>query len=134
MSLAQLNIRDVTASPSPLTTICVAPTPGRTVRDSPLPHCRCCQSLTICILPAPLLLRLQVYHWRQDHLLRHPGSSANLLYPTDHHGSHYLPLYVSILSPASARPAHEPYWTGVGRDLKAREIFFWPEPGPKCCF
>jgi hypothetical protein len=36
--------------------------------------------------------------------------------------------------PARARPAHEPYWTGVGRDLEARENFFWPKPGPKCCF
>jgi hypothetical protein len=37
-------------------------------------------------------------------------------------------------SPARARPAHEPYWTGVGRDLEARENIFLPEPGPKCCF
>jgi hypothetical protein len=36
-------------------------------------------------------------------------------------------------SPARARPAHELYWAGVGRDLEAREIFFWSEPGPKCC-
>jgi hypothetical protein len=27
-------------------------------------------------------------------------------------------------SPARARPAHEPYWTGVGKDLEAREFFF----------
>jgi hypothetical protein len=33
--------------------------------------------------------------------------------------------------PGPTRPAHEPYWTGMGRDLEAREIFFWPEPGPK---
>jgi hypothetical protein len=40
-------------------------------------------------------------------------------------------LYLSILSPARrpgpgparARPAHEPYRTGVGRDLEARKIF-----------
>jgi hypothetical protein len=51
------------------------------------------------------------------------------------------PIYLSILSPARpgpgparVRPAHEPYWTGVGRDLEAREKFFWPEPGMKCCF
>jgi hypothetical protein len=25
--------------------------------------------------------------------------------------------------PARARPAHEPYWPGVGRDLEAREFF-----------
>jgi hypothetical protein len=31
-------------------------------------------------------------------------------------------------SPARVRPAHEPYWTGVGRDLEAREIFFSPGP------
>jgi hypothetical protein len=36
--------------------------------------------------------------------------------------------------PTRARPAHEPYWTGMGRDLEARENFFWPEPDPKCCF
>jgi hypothetical protein len=52
----------------------------------------------------------------------------------------YQTLYLSILSPdrpgplAHARPAHEPYGTGVGRDLKAREIFCLPEPGPKCYF
>jgi hypothetical protein len=34
--------------------------------------------------------------------------------------------------PARARSAHEPYWTGVGRDLEARD-FFLPEPDPKCC-
>jgi hypothetical protein len=40
-----------------------------------------------------------------------------------------IQLYLSILSPARpaglsrARPAHEPYWTCVGRDLEAREIF-----------
>jgi hypothetical protein len=45
-----------------------------------------------------------------------------------------LYLYLSILSPARARPAHELYWTGVGRDLEAREKNFWPESGPKCCF
>jgi hypothetical protein len=32
------------------------------------------------------------------------------------------------------RPAHEPYWTGVGRDLEACKFFFLPEPGLKCCF
>jgi hypothetical protein len=49
------------------------------------------------------------------------------------------PLYLSILSlarpgPRRARPAHKPYWMGVGRDLEAREKFFWLEPDPKCCF
>jgi hypothetical protein len=32
--------------------------------------------------------------------------------------------------PARARPAHEPYWAGVGRDLEAREVFLaraWAE-------
>jgi hypothetical protein len=35
--------------------------------------------------------------------------------------------------PTRARPAHEPYWTDVGRYLEARQ-FFWLEPDPKCCF
>jgi hypothetical protein len=56
--------------------------------------------------------------------------------------AHYACLYLSILSPARrpgpglarARPAHEPCWAAVGRDLEAREFFFWPEPVPKCCF
>jgi hypothetical protein len=41
-------------------------------------------------------------------------------------------VYVSIFGPA--RPAHRPYWTGVGRDLEAHGKFFWTEPDPKCCF
>jgi hypothetical protein len=51
-------------------------------------------------------------------------------------------VYISILSPASrpgpglthARPAHEHYWTGVGRDLEAREIFFGPSPARNSVF
>jgi hypothetical protein len=45
-----------------------------------------------------------------------------------------MTVYLSIFGPARARPAYGPYWTGVDRDLEARENFFWPEPGPKCCF
>jgi hypothetical protein len=63
-----------------------------------------------------------------------------------------IKLYLSIFSRpglARARPAHEPYWTGVGRDLKACETFLararpkmlflvilqckmrgWPAPSP----
>jgi hypothetical protein len=54
-------------------------------------------------------------------------------------------VYLSILSlarpgpqarpgPARARPAHEPYWTGVGRDLEARKIFFGPSPARNAVF
>jgi hypothetical protein len=32
-------------------------------------------------------------------------------------------VYLSISSPARAKPVHEPYWTGVGRDLEACEFF-----------
>jgi hypothetical protein len=46
---------------------------------------------------------------------------------------HFDPGPAWPAGPARTRPAHEPYWTGVGRDLEARD-FFWPEPGPKCCF
>jgi hypothetical protein len=35
---------------------------------------------------------------------------------------------VSIFSLARARPTHEPYWTGVVRDLEAREKKFGPSP------
>jgi hypothetical protein len=41
--------------------------------------------------------------------------------------------YLALI-PEHFEPAHEPYWTGVGRDLEARENFFWLEPSPKCCF
>jgi hypothetical protein len=43
------------------------------------------------------------------------------------------PVYLSILSPARARPAHEPYWTGVGRDLEAHE-FFLAQARPEMLF
>jgi hypothetical protein len=50
-------------------------------------------------------------------------------------------IYLSILSsaqpgpiPARARPAHELYWAGVGRDLEAREIFFGPSPARNAVF
>jgi hypothetical protein len=41
--------------------------------------------------------------------------------------------------PGLARPAPGPPTnltgrTGVGRDLEARENYFWPEHDPKCCF
>jgi hypothetical protein len=37
----------------------------------------------------------------------------------------WLKVYLSILSPgpARAKPTHEPYWAGMGRDLEAREFF-----------
>jgi hypothetical protein len=41
-------------------------------------------------------------------------------------------LHLSIFSPA--RSGHGPYWTGVVRDLAAREKNSWPEPSPKYCF
>jgi hypothetical protein len=44
------------------------------------------------------------------------------------------PLYLSILSSARTRPAHEPYWTGVGRDLEARENFFGPSSARNAVF
>jgi hypothetical protein len=31
-------------------------------------------------------------------------------------------------------PAHEPYWTGVGSDLEAREKFFLAPPQPEMLF
>jgi hypothetical protein len=36
--------------------------------------------------------------------------------------------------PARNRPAHESYWTGVDRDLEAREIFFGPSPARNAVF
>jgi hypothetical protein len=36
--------------------------------------------------------------------------------------------------PAHAGPAHEPYWTGVGKDLEARKIFFCLSPARNAVF
>jgi hypothetical protein len=39
-----------------------------------------------------------------------------------------------LARPGRARPAHEPYWMGVGRDLEARENFFGPSPARNAVF
>jgi hypothetical protein len=39
---------------------------------------------------------------------------------------HFDPGPAWPAGPARTRPAHEPYWTGVGRDLEARDFFFGP--------
>jgi hypothetical protein len=66
--------------------------------------------------------------------MRHSLSPFSFLPRTD--PPRPLRLYLSILSlgPARTRPAHESYWTGMGRDFEAREKESWLEPGPKCCF
>jgi hypothetical protein len=43
-------------------------------------------------------------------------------------GASASPLYLSISSSACARPAHESYWTGVGRDREAREFLARAQP------
>jgi hypothetical protein len=58
--------------------------------------------------------------WRHD---------AILLIP-----KHFEPGPTRPAGPARARPAHESYWTGVGRDLEAREIFFGPSPARNAVF
>jgi hypothetical protein len=47
---------------------------------------------------------------------------------------HFEPGPTGPAGPARARPAHEPYWMGVGRDLEAREIFFGPSPARNADF
>jgi hypothetical protein len=41
---------------------------------------------------------------------------------------HFDPGPAWPAGPARTRPAHEPYWTGVGRDLEAATNFFGPSP------
>jgi hypothetical protein len=47
---------------------------------------------------------------------------------------HFEPGPLARPRPDLRQARHDPYWTGVGRDLEAREIFFGPSPARNTVF
>jgi hypothetical protein len=81
-----------------------------------------CFPVTKSLPRAPLDSPLRHSPSSLDHLdaasakeLLHQGRGLNVWPTAQNIPEHFYPV--------PTRPAHEPYWTGVGRDLEAREFF-----------